>query len=152
MHSVVIADTSCFILLLKINEIDLLRKTYSSVYTTPEVASEFKQQLPEWIIIQPVKNIEKFHALEKELDAGEASAITLSYEVNDAVLILDDLGARKVARRLKIFFTGTFGVMIKAKQNGVISSVRPILTKVRETNFRFSEEVFLQTLKEANEL
>ncbi len=152
MHSVVIADTSCFILLIKINELDLLRKTYASVYTTPEVAAEFKYDLPDWIIIQPVKDIERFHALEKELDSGEASAITLSYEVDDAVLVLDDWGARKVALRLKIFFTGTFGVMVKAKQNGVIPSVKPFLEKLRQTNFRFSEDVFLQTLKEAGEL
>lgn len=119
MHSVVIADTSCFILLLKINELDLLRKTYASVYTTPEVAGEFKYSLPDWIIIQSVKDMDRFYKLEKELDSGEASAIALSYEVDDAVLVLDDLTARKVASRLKIFFTGTFGVMAKAKQNGL---------------------------------
>ena len=152
MHSVVIADTSCFILLRKIGELDLLRMIYASVYTTPEVAAEFKYDLPDWIIIEPVKNRDKFHLLEKELDPGEASAITLSYEIEDAILILDDLSAPKVASRLKLSFTGTFGVIAKAKQNGVVSSVIPILDKVRKTNFRFSEDIFLQTLKEAGEL
>ena len=46
MHKVVIADTSCFILLVKINEIELLRNVYASVYTTPEVAAEFRFDLP----------------------------------------------------------------------------------------------------------
>ena len=151
MHSIVIADTSCFILLIKIQEIDLLRQIYTAVYTTPEVAAEFKYELPDWIIIQQVKNIERFHLLEKELDEGEASAIALSYEIEDSILVLDDMGARKVATRLKISFTGTFGVLARAKRNGIISSVKPILDKVRKTNFRFSEDVFIQTLKEAGE-
>jgi len=82
MHNVVIADTSCFILLIKINEINLLRQTYASVYTTPEVAAESKYELPDWIIIQPVRgDRDRFHSLEKELDSGEASAIALSYEI-----------------------------------------------------------------------
>jgi predicted nucleic acid-binding protein len=113
---------------------------------------EFKYVLPDWIIIQEVKDKEKFFALEKEPDPGEASAIALSYEVTEAVLVLDDLGARKVASRLKINFTGTFGVIVKAKQYGIISSVHPILNKVRSTNFRFSDQVYIQTLKEAGEL
>jgi predicted nucleic acid-binding protein len=98
------------------------------------------------------KIFSKFHQLEEELDAGEASAIALSYEIDDAILILDDFGARKVAAKLKISFTGTFGVMAKAKQNGIISSVKPLLHKVCQTNFRFSEDIFIQTLKEAGEL
>jgi hypothetical protein len=130
---------------------DLLRQLYASVYTTPEVAGEFKSKLPDWINIEPVKNLDKFDLLEKELDKGEASAIALSYEIENAVLILDDLAARKVALRLKVSFTGTFGIIAKAKQQGIISSVKPILDKVRHTNFRFSEEIFSRTLKEAGE-
>ena len=72
MHSIVIADTSCFILLTKINETNLLRELYSSVYTTPEIASEFK-------------------------------------------------------------------------------SVKPVLEKVRQTNFRISDEVLIEVLREAGE-
>ena len=152
MHKVVIADTSCFILLIKIGELSLLSKVYSSVYTTPEVASEFGQELPSWIIIQNVKDKNRFLSLEKELDRGEASAIALSYEIDDAILVLDDMGARKVARRLNISFTGTFGLMAKARKNGIIHSVKPLLEKVRQTNFRFSEDVFIQTLREADEI
>jgi predicted nucleic acid-binding protein len=75
MHSIVVADTSCFILLTKISEVDLLKNIYSSVYTTPEVASEFRNDLPEWVIVQEVKNKNVLLSLETELDNGEASAI-----------------------------------------------------------------------------
>ena len=137
---------------MKIGEIELLQRCYSAVYTTPEVAREFLRDFPDWVIIQPVSDMLRFSSLEMELDKGEASAIALSYEVEDAVLVLDDLRARKVAARLNINFTGTFGVIAKAKKSGVISSVKPLLEKIRKTNFRFSESVFTQTLIEAGEL
>ncbi len=152
MHKVVIADTSCFILLVKINEIELLRNVYASVYTTPEVAAEFRFDLPGWVLIQEVKDKNKQKALEAELDKGEASAIALTYELTDAIVVLDDGGARKIATRLNIVFTGTFGIIIKAKQRGIIHSVKPFLDKVKHTNFRISEDVVREILKEAGEL
>jgi len=41
MPDIVIADTSCFIVLSKINELDLLSAVYGDVITTPEIAKEF---------------------------------------------------------------------------------------------------------------
>jgi len=55
MHDRIIADTSCLILFHKIGELDLLRKVYGSVTTTPEVAQEFQEELPEWILIEKSK-------------------------------------------------------------------------------------------------
>jgi len=151
MHSIVIADTSCFILLTKIEETELLRRVYSSVYTTPEIAAEFRNELPGWIKIQEVKNKSMQSSLQAELDPGEASAIALTFELPDAIVVLDDWGARKVAARLKIAFTGTFGIIVKAKQQGIIPSVQPLLEKIKQTNFRISEQVLQQVLREAGE-
>lgn len=41
MHKVVISDTSCLIVLSKIGEIEILKKTYEQIFTTPEIAAEF---------------------------------------------------------------------------------------------------------------
>jgi predicted nucleic acid-binding protein len=152
MPSIIIADTSCFILLHKIGEIELLKSVYSNVYTTPEVAYEFVKPLPSWTRIESVKNTAVFKELEKELDKGEASAIALSYQIEGAIIVLDDLMARKVAERLSVAYTGTFGVIAKAKVMGVIPSVKPILERIKQTNFRFSESVYTATLLAAEEL
>lgn len=74
MHKIVISDTSCLILLNKIGELDLLRKVYDSVSTTPEIAKEFLEQLPDWINIESVKDIKYQQFLETQIDKGEASA------------------------------------------------------------------------------
>lgn len=71
MHSIVISDTSCLIILDNIGELDLLRKVYSSVYTTPEVISEFSGELPDWIIVEPVKDKKYQKFLETQIDLGE---------------------------------------------------------------------------------
>jgi len=52
MPKTIISDTSCLIILTNIGELDLLRKTYGSIVTTIEIAIEFGEPLPEWVIIE----------------------------------------------------------------------------------------------------
>ena len=100
-YDIVIADTSCFILLDKINELELLKEVFSSVTTTPEIVKEFGKTLPEWIIIKQVKDIAFIETLESEVDKGEASAIALAMETKHSLVILDDYKARLLADKLK---------------------------------------------------
>jgi predicted nucleic acid-binding protein len=46
MHKTIIADTSCFIVLANIDELDLLHKVYGRIVTTFEVAAEYGETLP----------------------------------------------------------------------------------------------------------
>ncbi|MCX6274761.1 MAG: DUF3368 domain-containing protein [Bacteroidetes bacterium] len=48
--------------------------------------------------------------------------------------------------------TGTLGVIIKAKLNGIIPSVKPYLEKIRNTDFRISKEIENFALKESGEI
>ena len=89
--------------------------------------------------------------LELQIDKGESSALALALETPNSVVILDDYKARKIAERLGITFTGTIGVIIKAKLNGIIPSVKPLLEKIKRTDFRLSTEIETQALKEADE-
>lgn len=129
MHREVIADTSCLIVLTKIGELDLLNKLYGVITITNEIAEEFDEPLPLWIEIKNVTDKLRQKILELQIDKGEASAIALSIEKSNCLLIIDDDKARKVAKKLDITITGTIGVIVKAKQNGIISSIKPILKK-----------------------
>jgi predicted nucleic acid-binding protein len=151
MHKVIISDTSCFIILSKVNELNLLEKLYGQIVTTFEVAEEFGEQLPEWVLIEYVKDKSKQNILELQIDKGESSAISLALEFPQSTIILDDYKARKIARKLGISYTGTLGVIISAKHKGIIPSIKPILEKIKNTNFRVSAEIELKALKEANE-
>jgi len=151
MHKIIISDTSCLIILSKIGELELLQKLYGTIITTQDVADEFGEAIPDWIIIENAKD--KYHQriLELQIDKGESSAIALALEILDSILILDDFKARKVAENLGLRFTGTIGIIIKAKLNGLIPSIKPYLEKIVATNFRISPEIELQALKEAGE-
>jgi hypothetical protein len=123
-YDVVIADTSCFILLDKIGEIELLKKLFTSITTTQTIAAEFRKPLPQWVNILPVQNKPYQHLLEIEIDEGEASAFALSVEYSNSLLIIDDMKARKLAEKLFLNYTGSLGILLKAKEYNILPSVK----------------------------
>ena len=147
----IISDTSCLILLFKIDELDLLKKLSDKVFITKTIKQEFGKSLPDWIEIKSPSDDHYQQILEMELDAGEASAIALSLETDNSILIIDDLKGRKVAERLKLKYSGTFGLILKAKQEGILTNISPIINKIIQTNFRFSENLLETILREAGE-
>ena len=98
---------------------------YQEIFITDEIAKEFGEPLPDWMIIARVKDHRFQWFLSEILDIGEASAIALALEFEGCTLILDDLKGRKEAERLGLRFTGTLGVLFKAKQLGVIPELKP---------------------------
>jgi predicted nucleic acid-binding protein len=151
MPKTIISDTSCFIILTNIGELELLHKVYGEIITTIEIATEYGETLPDWVEIKKVTDTHKQQLLELQIDKGESSAIALALEIPESTVILDDYKARKIASRLGINYTGTIGIIIKAKLKGIIPSIKPILEKIKHTDFRLSIEIELQALKEANE-
>ncbi len=151
MPKIIISDTSTLILFHKIGEFNLLQKVYVELMTTPEIAEEFGEELPDWIKIQEVsdKKYQKF--LETQVDYGEASAIALATEYDDVLLLLDDLKARKLAVQLKFNITGTLGIIHKAKQLSLIERVKPLIEKLLLTDFRIADNIVHEILRLNNE-
>ena len=151
MHKAIISDTSCIILLAKIEELELLHKLYGTIITTKEVADEFGLPLPDWFEIKEPADKNYQSLIELSVDKGEASAIALAIEYNDCLLIIDDLKGRKLAHQLGLTIIGTLGIIVDAKLAGLIPSVKPILAKIKQTNFRISEKVELLIVNRAGE-
>jgi predicted nucleic acid-binding protein len=151
MHKIIISDTSCFIILSNIGELEILHKVYGSILTTEDIAIEFGEPLPNWVNVVSVSDKYRQQILEMQIDKGESSAIALALETPDSTIILNDYKARKIAAQLGINYTGTIGVIIKAKLNGVIPSIKPILEKIKQTNFHLTVEIEMKALKEAKE-
>jgi predicted nucleic acid-binding protein len=151
MPKIVIADTSTLILFKKIEKFELLKSVYTSLIVTPEIAAEFGKPLPKWIKIQAVTDIKYQALLDLQLDKGEASAITLATEIGGALLLLDDLKARKLAKKIGLRFTGTLGIIHRAKEIGVVPKIKPLIDKLLETDFRISQTVVSELLKINNE-
>jgi len=155
LPDIVNADTSCFILLEKIDSIHLLKGTFSKVYTTPEVFLEFGNQLPEWVeIAEPAGDYSLTAGI--IVDMGEASAIELALEFTKKgvklFIVLDDLKARHYAISEGLNVVGTMGLVLMAKQQGVISQIKPFFELIKQTNFRLNDDLEKFLLKKAGEV
>jgi predicted nucleic acid-binding protein len=89
-------------------------------------------------------------ALRLLVDPGESEAIVLAYE-KGLRIILDDRKAREVAQRLGVPVTGTVGLLVKAKLEGVIAAVRPLLDALDANHFRISDALRAEALTLAGE-
>lgn len=149
MPKVIISDTSCLILLGKIGELGILRRTFGQVTVTPVVATEYRRPLPDWISVSAPKLLDG--ELYEVLDAGEASSIALAIEQEDALLIIDEYKGRHYAKAQGLKITGTLGVLAIAKEIGVIGSVKPLIDRIATTNFRLSPRLVSAFLKQMGE-
>lgn len=151
MSEVVIADASCLILLDKIGYLNLLKSLFSEVFVTQEVIEEYGNPLPSFIRSKATSNPISTPIINAWLGNGEATAIQLASENPGCLLIIDELKGRRVAESLGIKITGTLGLLVEAKSEGHISSVKEIIAKIKTTNFRFSEALENMILDLANE-
>lgn len=151
MNKTVLSDTSCLILFKKIGQIELLYQVYEEITITPEIQDEYKTKIPEWVKIKSVSNKQRIAEYNNIVDLGEASIIALALEINSPLLLIDDKRGRKLAELLNIDMTGTLGTLLKAKKNGVIKYVKPILYDLKEINFRISDKLEQYILKKAGE-
>ena len=152
MPEIAISDTSCLIVLSKIGELDLLRLRYGQILIPPKVAQEFGALFPYWIKIQEPSTNSLLKLANFKLDPGEREAIALALDHQGCRVILDDQEARNVAEQLHLKITATLGVLIKAKQSGLISVITPLIEKIKETDFRISEAIILKALRETGEI
>jgi hypothetical protein len=73
-----------------------------------------------------------------DLGPGETAVLLLALECADPVVILDDGLARRHAGVLGIPLTGTLGILLDAKQRGLVSSVTPLIDDLQRLGFRLS--------------
>ncbi|TFF40765.1 DUF3368 domain-containing protein [Mucilaginibacter psychrotolerans] len=149
--ALVITDASCLILLDKIGHLDLLPILFSKVITTPEIISEYGSAAPHWMLVITVFNKKLQSQFADIVDAGEASALALAQEITNDYVIIDDMQARKLAAKLGLNIIGTLGILLKAKQAGLIAVLKPVLEKVEKTNFRTTKALIESILRYAGE-
>jgi len=140
MHKV-ISNTTPILSLLKISKLDLLKELYEKVTIPFAVFQEIENgkekqyyqdlTLLSWIEIAEIKNPES-RAYFTDLDSGEAEVLILAKEQNADLVIMDEIMGRRFAKQLEFNLTGTIGILLKAKEKGLINSVSELLTELTE--------------------
>ena len=155
----VICDTSAIQYLHQLGLLEVLRSLYQTVGVPMAVAAELDAgralglSLPDlnqhdWIesVAPTATDPRTLH-----LGPGEAAVISLLLENPKAVGVLDDMQARILARSLGLNLTGTLGVLIEARRQGLIAELSPLLADLRSLGFRLTPAVEAQALRLANE-
>jgi uncharacterized protein len=86
-----------------------------------------------------------------DLGAGEKEVLALGMQVPGAVVILDERLGRLYAEALKLAFTGTLGILLRAKVEGLIPRIEPLLEHLGRLGFRMSARTREAVLKQAGE-
>jgi uncharacterized protein len=160
----VVSNASPLIALIRLGHLDLLRQLYGTVVIPDavwhEVVVEGADQpgaeavsSSSWIVRRTVTNRPLVHALRQELDAGEAEAIALAVEIDDALLLMDERLGRDTVRHFGIRYTGVVGVLIEAKHKGLVQALQPLLDALRNlVGFRVSEALYRRVLQDEGEI
>jgi predicted nucleic acid-binding protein len=156
----VISDSSPLIALAQCGRLDLLDSLFDRVTIpakvfeeTQVIAGAVADTITEWshgkIMTVNGNNLVRAKAL--ALDPGETEALALYWDTNADLLLIDELDGRQAALAAGIKITGTVGILITAKQKGLVPAIRPLLDILRTLNFYISDSLYHSALSAAKE-
>ena len=160
---IVVSDTTPLIGLASIGRLDLLRELFEEVYIPQAVfdeavthgrqESKAKKEVSsaKWIHIVKVKDRLAVNVLLDEMDLGEVETIVLAGEMNADWVLMDEKKGRRKLSQLNIPKVGTFGILLKAKQLGLIPSLKPEIEELQRSSFSISPSIVDTILEMAGE-
>lgn len=160
----IVSNTGPIIGLAKIGRLDLLKSMAEEVRIPPFVhrelfgktgkeSSEIDSALRDFIIVVTVNISEPSTvAVLHDLDEGERQAIALASALGkDVLLLMDDHAGRQAARKLGLSVTGLLGLVLLAKEKGLVNRVGSLIEELREAGYWLSDEVVEVARKLAGE-
>ena len=85
------------------------------------------------------------------LGTGERAVIAYAHAHHSTIAGLDDRQARQLAESLGLKIVGTLGILLRAKQAGLIPAVQPPLDAAIDQGFRLTSDLYQDVLRLANE-
>jgi predicted nucleic acid-binding protein len=141
----VVVDSTCLIGLEQIGRLDLLPNLFDPIHAPPEVERESGLSAS-WLKVENPSNPKLISALKVMVDDGEAEAIALAVERNWKI-VLDDRRARDVAQRMALKIIGTVGILVRAKREGLVPWIKPLINGLTDKGFHLSEDLKREALR-----
>jgi predicted nucleic acid-binding protein len=160
-----VSDTSPILGLSVIGYLSLLHEQFGDIFIPQAVFDELRiesnfrgvssiQEAIEtgWLQTKQIKNKPLAQSLSNDLNIGEAEAITLAVDLNIEMIVMDERIGRERARDLGLKTVGVLGILLTAKKQKQISSIKNVMDDLRkEIGFFISEELYHRVLKQAGE-
>jgi predicted nucleic acid-binding protein len=157
----VVINTSPLIVLFKSQLIDILPQVCREIIIPNAVWSEVvkagkndlpSQQLPQITWGKKVDLISISPTITSwGLDPGETEVLSFAWENKGYRVIIDDAAGRRVARTLNIPFIGTVGLLLVAKQQGMLDSMTLAIQSLKDSGLWLSDDLVKYLIEEAGE-
>jgi predicted nucleic acid-binding protein len=161
----IVSNTGPIIGLGKIGLLFLLNQLASEVVISPTVRRELlgkiepeteqiDKALNEFLKIADLKPLDPAVEIAVSgLDDGEREVIGLASTMSgDILLLIDDRAGREVAQGLNISISGVAGILLLAKEKGMVGELSPLLEELRDKGYWLSDEVLQAARRLAGEL
>ena len=142
----VFSNTTPFIALASIDQLQVLPQLFGSVYVAQSVIEECAEggrilvphlQSLSWVLPVADESSVTMPVL-FELDRGEKQTLLLASKHPDSIVIIDERLGRNVAEYMGLQVIGTLGVLAKAKTSGLIPSFYEAAQGMREQGIHYS--------------
>jgi predicted nucleic acid-binding protein len=156
----VVINNTPLVALASIGQLQLLQPLFGAVLVPNAVIAEFFAveresrvaliAAEDWLIptaVEDPTHTERYAGL----DQGEAEVLAVAEEKGAALVIMDERRARRYARRLSIPVSGTLGVLLLAKERGLVDAVAPLIAQLIESGLYLADDVVRQALLIAGE-
>lgn len=154
----VISNTTPIIALAGIGRLELLHKLYGEVIIPRAVLEEIESEPAKslvrsagWIKVLSVPEETDRAVFSSRLHAGEIEVILLGRSQKADLVLMDDNAAKKTAKFLGLNVTGSLGVLIRSKKEGLIDSVKPLMDDLIQDGLYVSDDVQKMVLEAAGE-
>lgn len=159
----VVVNSTPLIALSIINKLDILKQLYGKVYVPygvyEEICVEGSSRVgsdilknTDFLIIEKIKNEDARKFFQTSLHKGEVEVMILGNEIKVDLCIIDDLLARKYAKYLGFNITGTLGILIKAKEKGIIQDVKSLADELIRNNIYIDDKLYRKVMELAHEI
>ncbi|MBN1670432.1 MAG: DUF3368 domain-containing protein [Kiritimatiellae bacterium] len=161
MTETAVMNASPLIFLSRGGRLELLRHFADRVLIPKPVALEVEVRGPEDRTVRALREHTWLETTEPppipefiqnwSLGPGESSVLALAVSLGNAEVIMDDLAGRKCALALGLVVRGTLGLVLKAKQRGLIPSARSVMETLLAEGLYLSRPILEAALKRVGE-
>ncbi len=160
--STIVCNAGPLIALAGIGQVGLLRDLFGVILVPAEVQMEVEAgggtglgagvfRIAPWLQVESLSR-KADPLLASLLDSGEATTIALALEKSAALVLMDEVKGRRVARDIYgLAVIGTGRVLVEAKQASLINKVSPLIQQMRANGYWMADRIVTEILRQAGE-